>query len=549
MKSIYFLKMVFSYLDDKRKLELIKYNKAFQNKLNINIIYYKLFSRKYLIFETKRKAREYNKENGYIIYEGEYLNGKRNGKGKEKEDDIIYEGEYLNGKRNGKGKEYYYRDETLLFEGEYLNGDRWNGKGYYGNNIIYELKNGKGIIKEYYFFNNLSSILKFEVEYINGKRNGKGKEYDQNGNLLFEGEYLNGKRWNGNFYNEVNNGLKNGKGYIKKYYLDMIRVLRFEGEYLNGEKNGKGKEYDFPFELKFEGNYLYGKRNGKGKEYNKFGILIFEGEFKNGFKSKGREFTNGRLEFEGEYLFNKKWNGKRYDEEGNIICEFKNGKGKAKEYDDYGLLEFEGEYLNGMKWNGKGYKNIYTIIYELNQGKGYVQLKNHPDFNYEGECMDGDLNWKGRIEYPDKRYEGEFANNYRMKDGYGKIYYKNGDIYEGEFKSDQFNGIGIYYFKNGDRYEGEFKDDVCNGIGTYYFYNGGRYEGLFKNGIYDGYGIFYSTSGFRYEGYFKNCLSTTILIISYKALLFLKKIFFMTFINKMTLFLIIILVIGILINY
>ena len=130
MKSIYFLKMVFSYLDDKRKLELIKYNKAFQNKLNINIIYYKLFSRKYLIFETKRKAREYNKENGYIIYEGEYLNGKR----------------------NGKGKEYYYRDGTLLFEGEYLNGDRWNGKGYYGNNIIYELKNGKGIIKGILFF-------------------------------------------------------------------------------------------------------------------------------------------------------------------------------------------------------------------------------------------------------------------------------------------------------------------------------------------------------------------------------------------------------------
>ena len=31
---------------------------------------------------------------------------------------------------------------------------------------------------------------------------------------------------------------------------------------------------------------------------------------------------------------------------------------------------------------------------------------------------------------------GEFAIIYRMKDGYGKIYYKNGDIYEGEFKSD-----------------------------------------------------------------------------------------------------------------
>ena len=31
-------------------------------------------------------------------------------------------------------------------------------------------------------------------EYLNGKRNGKGKEYDNNGLLKFEGEYLNGER-------------------------------------------------------------------------------------------------------------------------------------------------------------------------------------------------------------------------------------------------------------------------------------------------------------------------------------------------------------------
>jgi len=31
----------------------------------------------------------------------------------------------------------------------------------------------------------------FEGEYLNGKRNGKGKEYYNNGKLQFEGEYLN----------------------------------------------------------------------------------------------------------------------------------------------------------------------------------------------------------------------------------------------------------------------------------------------------------------------------------------------------------------------
>jgi len=58
------------------------------------------------------------------------------------------------------------------------------------------------------------------------------------------------------------------------------------------------------------------------------------------------------LEYEGEYLFDKKYNGKGYDENGNILYKLKNGTGKVKEYYD-GELIFEGEYLNGLK-NAKG---------------------------------------------------------------------------------------------------------------------------------------------------------------------------------------------------
>ena len=69
-------------------------------------------------------------------------------------------------------------------------GNKWEGKGYdKNNNIIYELKEGKGFIKEFSDFN---GNLIFEGEYLNGKRNGKGKEYYKR-KLLFEGEYLNGK--------------------------------------------------------------------------------------------------------------------------------------------------------------------------------------------------------------------------------------------------------------------------------------------------------------------------------------------------------------------
>ena len=166
-----------------------------------------------------------------LIYEGEYLNGKRNGKGKLIKKGIIYECEFLNGKINGKGKEYNSCG-LLLFEGEYLNGYRWNGKGYHGKNIVYELKNGKGVVKEYYTY---PQELKIEIEYLNGKRNGKGKEYYYGGKLLFEGEYLNDKRWNGKLYNILNNffyELKNGKGFIKNF----SNKLNCECQYLKGEK-------------------------------------------------------------------------------------------------------------------------------------------------------------------------------------------------------------------------------------------------------------------------------------------------------------------------
>ena len=56
------------------------------------------------------------------------------------------------------------------------------------------------------------------------------------------------------------------------------------------------------------------------------------------------------MEYEGGFLYDKKWNGKGYDENGNIIYELMNGTGKVKEYNMFnGKLEFEGEYLNEKK--------------------------------------------------------------------------------------------------------------------------------------------------------------------------------------------------------
>ena len=284
--------------------------------------------------------KEYNMDSK-LIFEGEYLKGERNGKGKEYEwapkfiytvenlngennlktkendwsSDLIYEGEYLNGERNGKGKEYKYG--RLIFEGEYFNGEKWNGKeeeseylngiiwNSSGTNILSEVKEGKGFIKEYppYQFSHLDSgYFLIECELINGKKNGKGKEY---------------------YINDLNN----------------VNRLLYEGEYLNGKRNGKGKEY-----------------------FN--GIVTFDGEYLYNYKRKGKSYINGRLEFEGEYLYDRKWNGKGFGENINIEYEIINGNGKIKEYDYDGYLIYEGEYLNGKR-NGRGKGYLFgQLIFE-----------------------------------------------------------------------------------------------------------------------------------------------------------------------------------------
>ena len=95
--------------------------------------------------------------------------------------------------------------------------------------------------------------------------------------------------------------------------------LLFENEYMNGKRNRKGKEYSNSGKLIYEEEYKNGKRNGKGKLYNYFnGKLLFKGDFLYGYKVKGKGFIKGIIEYEVEYNYERKWNGKGYDTNHNI---------------------------------------------------------------------------------------------------------------------------------------------------------------------------------------------------------------------------------------
>ena len=75
IKSSYFIQIIFFHINNDRKLKLIKYNKNLQNEINVNINDYKIFSGRYIIYETKEIGKEYNIYNDELIFEGEYING------------------------------------------------------------------------------------------------------------------------------------------------------------------------------------------------------------------------------------------------------------------------------------------------------------------------------------------------------------------------------------------------------------------------------------------------------------------------------------------
>ena len=112
IKSRFFAKILFSYLDEKKKLKLVRYNKSLQKNLAISINNYLHFNGRYIIYESNGKGKEYS-QNGELIYEGEFLHCEKNGKGKEYNingPSTSYEGEYLNGKRSGKGKKIFIQN-------------------------------------------------------------------------------------------------------------------------------------------------------------------------------------------------------------------------------------------------------------------------------------------------------------------------------------------------------------------------------------------------------------------------------------------------------
>ena len=338
---------------------------------------------------------------------------------------LLFEGRYINGEK--KGKEY--KDKELIFDGYYLNDKRWSGKikDYrkeyhfrcgYGRDFE---KYGESESKYDIEFKNMkdyeNNIIKYEGEYIDGKRSGKGKEYDINGKIIFEFDFISGDR--------------RSKRY--KYDKADYYVLKYEGEILEGQRNGKGIEYDdYGRRIIFEGEFLKGYRwNGKYKEYDNKTKIIIE-----------KEYINGEIIEDDKYKSNDKL---IYKNENNLNDN--KTEGVIKEFfEESDKIRFEGVYLKNEKWNG--------IMHNKND-------------NFKIEIKDG--KWNLKESNLKIKYLGEDIYIIQDINGIIKEYYNGYLIYEGEYLNDKRNGRGKEFdisgnitfegeYKNGNRWNGKIKE-------------------------------------------------------------------------------------------
>ena len=118
---------------------------------------------------------------------------------------------------------------------------------------------------------------------------------------------------------------------------------------------------------------------------------------------------------------------------------------------------------------------------------------------YEGEWLNDKRNGQGSFTSGSTTFTGIWEDGFLM--GFGTETRKDGYRYEGDFvKSEKVKGKEI--LPNGDIYEGDFKSNVAHGFGKEVLHDGEVYEGSFENGQYNGHGVFTTKDGVKHEGTF-----------------------------------------------
>eukprot|EP00966_Prymnesium_polylepis_P316064 7302838-Prymnesium_polylepis.2 len=262
------------------------------------------------------------------------------------------------------------------------------------------------------------------------------------------------------------------------------------------------------------GHWAHDRRSGAGKIYYVCGD-VYEGEWRDGmYHGRGKYYSQrkGGDEYEGEWRADKPHGHGRYfwRETGDV---YEGGwvhglrEGKGREVDASGAV-LEGQWECGERVSialsdesfraGADEYGQRIRLFTATLTCERATRANLADCEYEGDTIAAGssdaLSHFSRMKLPG-----------RMRHGHGRIRYKSGSEYVGQWERDKRSGRGTYRYSCGDVYEGEWRDGMYHGRGKYTgSLNGGggdEYEGGWKCDVPHGHGRYlYRASGDVYEG-------------------------------------------------
>ena len=377
------------------------------------------------------------------------------------------------------------------------------------------------VAKEFFFGEHKGNIRDgyAEVTYRDGvvykgffkdyQREGEGKLYNAQGELLYEGSWAHGKT----------------NGFGKRYYLsETDQRETYEGELKDGVFQGKGK-LTWKNGTFYEGGFVNGKREGYGIRTFKEPLERYEGFWKeDAFEGQGLLLRTNGKKTEGIWKASLLEDGEGYVTykdgsvfEGTLRGGKRVGFGKITFSEKDKQKDYEGDWAEDQRC-GRGvlhFKDgaVYEGEFKDNKFHGigvYTYPESSSCLRYEGSWEKDQMEGFGKLIFAEKDnrkdYEGEWKEGKRC--GRGVMHFKDGAVYEGEWKDNCFHGTGVYTYPESSscvRYEGSWEKDKKEGHGLFTFRNGASYEGEFHLGKKEGWGIYRyapENSCDRYEGDF-----------------------------------------------
>ncbi|KAK1941900.1 Radial spoke head 10 B [Phytophthora citrophthora] len=396
-------------------------------------------------------------------YEGDFFEGKREGFGVyvERATGNQYDGGWLNDERHGKGMLTSKASGGYIYDGEWEH-DMRCGHGH-------STRRGGGGTR---------GGESYTGQWRANRFHGRGVYVNEEGDI-YDGEWCDGIRHGAGKLAVVNRAkMKPGEtGVVVEYVGEWVEGKfhgigsckyangsEYSGAFYDGRRHGNGVLILASGD-KYEGQWWQGLRHGQGIFFSKASGTTREGTWKRGVEVSDGDwlitFANGD-KYSGACRHKKPW--------GKGTCKFANGAVYTGEWAD-GLREGRGICVNP---DG-------TILEGEWQHSIFVKAIRSP-------LVDVSLSSTSPPPSP-KRSSVADSGEHPM-DGTHRHVYRNGDVYEGEFKDGHRDGFGIFTERaTGSTYEGQWMHNARHGTGI--LTSGSKdfiYDGAWENDTRCGFG-------------------------------------------------------------